>query len=286
MKEVETEMVVSLVFANFKGGVGKTTNAVMTAYEFAKLGYRTLVCDLDPQANATQLLQRTHGLQTNEVLIPTRTMMVALSKEDLASAIVKIRENLYLIPSEDDFREYPRFLELRIPLTSQNQKLVEQQRSAYFANELEKIQDKFDVIILDVPPTFSIYTDSAIRAADEVVIVLQTQQRSLDGAKYLFRYLQKSYDDNKDLHFKVLGVLPVILKNGVALDNQILDEANELFGKNVVFDTVIKYQERLKRYDRLGISDPEVTKSDHYDKVAHEVYKSLTQEIIDRLSNE
>ena len=43
----------TLLFANFKGGVGKTTNSVMTAYELSKLGYKTLVCDLDPQANAT-----------------------------------------------------------------------------------------------------------------------------------------------------------------------------------------------------------------------------------------
>ena len=52
-----------LVYANFKGGVGKTTNSAMTAYELAKKGYKTLVCDLDPQANATQLLCRTYNRQ-------------------------------------------------------------------------------------------------------------------------------------------------------------------------------------------------------------------------------
>ncbi|MCC4380071.1 AAA family ATPase, partial [Limosilactobacillus reuteri] len=53
----------AILYGNMKGGVGKTTNSVMTAYKLAKLGYKTLVCDLDPQANATQLLRRTYGLQ-------------------------------------------------------------------------------------------------------------------------------------------------------------------------------------------------------------------------------
>ncbi|MFP9038891.1 AAA family ATPase, partial [Enterococcus faecalis] len=56
-------MVKKIVFGNFKGGVGKTTNSVMVAYELAKKGFRVLVCDLDPQANSTQLLRRTYGLQ-------------------------------------------------------------------------------------------------------------------------------------------------------------------------------------------------------------------------------
>ena len=68
----------TLLFANFKGGVGKTTNSVMTAYELSKLGYKTLVCDLDPQANATQLLRRTYTLQHNEEMAFPETMMVYL----------------------------------------------------------------------------------------------------------------------------------------------------------------------------------------------------------------
>ena len=52
-------MATTLLFGNMKGGVGKTTNSVMVAYQLAKMGYKTLVCDLDPQANATQLLRRT-----------------------------------------------------------------------------------------------------------------------------------------------------------------------------------------------------------------------------------
>ena len=106
------ELMPVLVYANFKGGVGKTTNSVMTAYQLAKNGYKTLVCDLDPQANATQLLSRTYKRQTKKDLQIDETMMVALSEQTIDKAIVKIIDNLYLLPSDDDFTEYPKFLEL------------------------------------------------------------------------------------------------------------------------------------------------------------------------------
>src|SRR5699024_11028288 len=71
----------TILYGNMKGGVGKTTNSVMTAYQLARKGYKTLVCDLDPQANATQLLRRTYALQHNNDLKIEKTMMVALTEE-------------------------------------------------------------------------------------------------------------------------------------------------------------------------------------------------------------
>ena len=90
-------MVKKIMFGNFKGGVGKTTNSVMAAYELAKKGYSVLVCDLDPQANSTQLLSRTYYLQNNNDLKIEKTMMVALQERNLSSAIVKVMDNLLLI---------------------------------------------------------------------------------------------------------------------------------------------------------------------------------------------
>ena len=92
-------MVNKIMFGNFKGGVGKTTNSIMTAYELAKKGYSVLVCDLDPQSNSTQLLSRTYYLQNDEPLTIEKTLMVALQEKDLSSAIVKVMDNLFLLPS-------------------------------------------------------------------------------------------------------------------------------------------------------------------------------------------
>lgn len=287
----------TILYGNMKGGVGKTTNSVMTAYQLAKLGYKTLVCDLDPQANATQLLRRTYGLQHGSDLQIDKTMMVALMDENIKPAIVIIMDNLYLLPSSEDFKNYPDFLEMKFMLD--NEKIqagdsntlqsemskVKEQRIAYFAQQLAKVRDEYDFIIIDVPPTLSIFTDSAIYATDFVIIVLQTQQRSLDGAETFFEYLQQMYNDYANVDFDILGVLAVLLKNNAGLDSQILKDAETDFGKDMLFDQIIRHMERLKRYDRTGIAEKGLTKYDMHDTRLHYIYNTLTKEIVSRLKD-
>lgn len=310
-----------LVYANFKGGVGKTTNSVMTAYQLAKKGYKVLVCDLDPQSNATHLLTRTYSRQNNqskqefvkEIVKQSRkekkqlseeeideeisdiyekrekkelkiekTMMLALSEEDVESAIVKVMDNLYLLPSDADFTDYPDFLEQTFMPNEDNYK---EKRTSYFSKQLSKVKDNYDFVIVDVPPTLSIYTDSAVYAADDIIIVLQTQQDSLDGAIAFFKYLQKIFDRYHAINFDILGILPVLLENRAGLDSQILKDAKTTFGKENVFKNIIKHMERLKRFGRVGIADKdaEYGKGDFHDIKVHYVYNKLTDEILDRL---
>lgn len=287
----------AILYGNMKGGVGKTTNSVMTAYQLAKLGYKTLVCDLDPQANATQLLRRTYGLQHDSDLQIDKTMMVALTEGNIKSAIVNIMDNLYLLPSSEDFKNYPDFLEMKFMLdkkkiesgnsTSLQSEMsrVKEQRIAYFAQQLAKVRNEYDFIIIDVPPTLSIFTDSAIYATDFVIIVLQTQQRSLDGAETFFEYLQQMYNDYANIDFDILGVLAVLLKNNVGLDSQILKDAEADFGKDMLFKQIIRHMERLKRYDRTGIAEKGLTKYDMHDTRLHYIYNTLTKEIVSRLKD-
>lgn len=269
----------------------------MTAYQLAKLGYKTLVCDLDPQANATQLLRRTYGLQNGVDLQIDKTMMVALTEENIKSAIVNIMDNLYLLPSSEDFKNYPDFLEMKYMLDKEKidagnsntlqseMSKVKEQRIAYFAQQLAKVRDEYDFIIIDVPPTLSIFTDSAIYATDFVIIVLQTQQRSLDGAETFFEYLQQMYNDYTNVDFDILGVLAVLLKNNAGLDSQILKDAETDFGKDMLFDQIIRHMERLKRYDRTGIAEKDLTKYDMHDTRLHYIYNTLTKEIVSRLKD-
>ena len=287
----------AILYGNMKGGVGKTTNSVMTAYQLAKLGYKTLVCDLDPQANATQLLRRTYGLQNGVDLQIDKTMMVALTEENIKSAIVNIMDNLYLLPSSEDFKNYPDFLEMKYMLDKEKieagnsntlqseMSKVKEQRIAYFAQQLAKVRDEYDFVIIDVPPTLSIFTDSAIYATDFVIIVLQTQQRSLDGAETFFEYLQQMYNDYANIDFDILGVLAVLLKNNVGLANQILKDAEADFGKDMLFNQIIRHMERLKRYDRTGIAEKGLTKYDMHDTRLHYIYNALTKEIVTRLTD-
>ena len=287
----------AILYGNMKGGVGKTTNSVMTAYQLAKLGYKTLVCDLDPQANATQLLRRTYGLQQGTDLQIGKTMMVALTEENIKPAIVNIMDNLYLLPSSEDFKNYPDFLEMKFMLDKEKiesgdsttlqseMSKVKEQRIAYFSQQLAKVRDEYDFIIIDVPPTLSVFTDSAIYATDYVIIVLQTQQRSLDGAETFFEYLQQMYNDYANIDFDILGVLAVLLKNNGGLDNQILQDGEADFGKDMLFNQIIRHMERLKRYDRTGIAEKGLTKYDMHDTRLHYIYNKLTKEIVARLKD-
>lgn len=273
-------MAKKIVFSNFKGGVGKTTNSVMTAYELAKKGYKVLVCDLDPQANSTQLLSRTYSLQKSEDLSVKQTMMVSIQEKNLRPAIVEIMDNLYLLPSHKDFVNYPDFLELTFLPNEDNYK---EKRIAYFDYLLDDIEDDYDYIIFDVPPTLSIFTDTALYSTDYIVIVLQTQQRSLDGAEAFWEYAQEFYNKYTNVDFDIAGILPVLLKNDSGIDNQIIVDASESFGEDNVFKTIIKHMERLKRYDRLGISEKGYTEQfDFHDTKVHKLYNDLADELLER----
>ena len=265
-----------ITFGNFKGGPGKTTNSAMMAYILSKLGYKTLLADLDPQANATSLYLHTKQRITNNIVTFDKTLMSAIADEDLSDIIIEIKENLFLLPSFADFTSYPLFLEKKFPNSQFNR--------VTFLNELmTNIKDDYDFILVDVPPTLSTYTDSALLASDYTIIVLQTQERSLVGAEAYVGYLQELID-NYNADFDILGVLPVLLKNNSKVDEATLNTAKDKFGEENLFKNVVKNMERLKRYDIIGIVDPDSdTKYDIHDKRVMGLYKRVTQEMLKRL---
>ena len=265
-----------ITYGNFKGGTGKTTNSAMMAYMLSKLGYKTLLADLDPQANATSLYLHTKQRITNNIVTFDKTLMSAIADEDLSDIIIEIKDNLYLLPSFADFTSFPLFLEKKFP----NSQL---KRVTFLKGLIEKIKDDYDFILIDVPPTLSTYTDSALLASDYTIIVLQTQERSLVGAEAYVGYLQELVD-NYDANFDILGVLPVLLKNNSKVDEATLDTAKEKFGEENLFKNLVKNMERLKRYDIVGIVDSDLdNKYDIHDKRVMALYKKVTEEMLRRL---
>lgn len=265
-----------ITYGNFKGGTGKTTNSAMMAYVLSKLGYRTLLADLDPQANATALYLRTKQRITNDVVSFDKTLMSAIADEDLSDIIIEIKDNLYLLPSFADFTSFPLFLEKKFP----NSQL---ERVTFLKGLIDKIKDDYDFILIDIPPTLSTYTDSALLASDYTIIVLQTQERSLVGAEAYIGYLQELID-NYGANFDILGVLPVLLKNNSKVDEATLNTAKEKFGEENLFKNLVKNMERLKRYDIIGIVDSDLGgKYDIHDKRVMALYKKVTEEMINRL---
>ncbi|MFP3386322.1 ParA family protein, partial [Tritonibacter sp. SIMBA_163] len=86
------------------------------------------------------------------------------------------------------------------------------------------------------------------------VVVLQTQERSLQGAEVFTKYLQSLIDDY-GANLDIIGILPVLLKNGAAVDLATLENAKEIFGEENLFNIVVKNMERLKRFDITGITN-------------------------------
>ncbi|AQQ55248.1 ParA family protein [Planococcus lenghuensis] len=266
MKERQCQVV---TFGNFKGGTGKTTNSTMIAYCLAKMGYKVLLSDQDPQANATSLFLRTKTHLEDDVFTFDKTLMAAIQDEDLSSIITPIKENLYLLPSFSDFAFYPKFLEKKFS--------SEVDRVQFFSTLLEPLKKDFDFIFIDVPPTISIITDSALFASQYVVVVLQTQERSLQGAEVFTSYLQGLIDEY-DADLDILGILPVLLKNQAPVDIVTLENAKEIFGEHNLFQQIVKNMERLKRFDMTGI-----TEEDMHDRNVISNYTVVSQEFLERL---
>ena len=259
-----------ITFGNFKGGTGKTSNATMIGYQLAQKGHKTLLLDLDPQGNATNLYLKTKEVVTGKVAIFEKTLMAAIRDEDLLSTIVPIKDNLDLIPSAADFALYPRFMEKISNYAD---------RVYYLAGLVKPLRDKYEYIIVDIPPTISLITDSALVMSDYCVIVLQTHERSLQGAESFVNYMR---DEIIGLYqaptLDVVGILPVLLKNGAPVDISTLKAAQNIFGEKNMFKNTIRTMERLKRYDITGI-----TLEDMHDKRVNEKYKEVTDELISRM---
>lgn len=259
-------MVKVINIANFKGGVGKTTTTVLASYHLAKKGYRTLLVDFDPQANATDILLRTANINSVE-----KTVFESIKDRKLSSCIVSINDRLDVLPSDLDLVGFPIFLNEIVK--------DDHYKRAYFLDYLLRdLHEQYDYILIDVPPTISDYTNNAVVASDYVIIVMQTHERSLAATEKFIPYLQGMID-NYETRTVLLGVVPVLMKNSGTVDRYIMEEAKKQF-KDSLFSSTIKMRERVKRFDVNGI-----TEVDHHDQYAHEMYKQLVDEILQRLSH-
>ena len=122
--------------------------------------------------------------------------------------------------------------------------------------------------------------DSAFYACNQLIIVLQTQERALDGAKVLVNYLQSNLIDDFHSNVDILGILPVLSKRNAQVDTEILNSAIQEFGQENIFSNHIMTMERVKRMDMTGITDG---KNDIWDKRTHQAYINVAKEILERL---
>ena len=177
-----------------------------------------------------------------------------------------------MIPNAVDFSVYARYLERNFE--------NEMDRVSFFKKLIEPLKAGYDFIFIDVPPTLSLLNDTAFYACDQIVVVLQTQERSLSGAEIFISYLQETLINEFHSRVDILGILPVLSKKGARVDEEILNAAINEFGKENIFDNKIAIMERIKRMDMEGITD---NAKDTHDKRVHQVFTDVSKEIITRL---
>ncbi|BBC61883.1 AAA family ATPase [Melissococcus plutonius] len=265
-----------LSLANFKGGVGKTSTIGLVAYNMAtKLNKKVLVIDFDAQGNITNLLMKTSLLINPELdnLLIENTLMSAIANSiPLNNIIINITNNLDLIPNAVDFSVYTRYLERNFT--------NEQDRMNFFLNLIEPLKDNYDYIFIDVPPTLSLLNDTAFMACDQIIVVLQTKERSLADAEVFIEYMINNIKNEYKPKLEVLGILPVLSKKNVAVDTEVLKAAINNWGAQWIFENMIFIMERVKRMDMTGITD---NPTDIHDKRCHEKFIMVAKEIINRL---
>lgn len=247
-----------IVFANQKGGVGKTTTTANVAAYIAEAGKKVLTIDFDPQGN----LSSNVGADDEKPGI----YEVITEKVDPSEAIQETMvKNLYVLASN-------------INLTGANIELVNIEGREYFLKKaLEKIKDQFDYIMIDCPPSLGILTLNGLTAADYVIVPLQCEYFALEGLSMLLQTIKQVQEGyNKDL--AIGGIVFTMYDSRTKLANEVVSEVTSYF-KDLVFKTVIP------RNIRLSEAPSHSVPINQYDPscIGAKNYKSLAEEVISRV---
>jgi chromosome partitioning protein len=247
--------------ANQKGGVGKTTTTVSLAAALAQAGVRTLVVDLDPQGNATTGL----GLRAEEG--DPSTYGVLVEDVPILDAVQRTAvDNLEVLPSSLDLAGAE--VEL-VPAFSRELRL---------RRALESLDDRYDVVLIDCPPSLGLLTINALVAADQVLVPIQCEYYALEGLGQLMRTVQL-VGDNLNRELELGGVVLTMFDGRTNLSQQVVDEVRAYFGDQA-YHTVIPRTVRLSEAPSFGqpitVFDPSSRGALAYQRLANEVIERLS----------
>ncbi len=223
-----------IAFSNQKGGVGKTTSCINIAAGVALLGKKVLIIDYDPQGNAST------GVGVDKRSVKHSIYDVIARNIPAKDAIVQTtHKNLWVIPSKVDLAASE--IELGGNFSEKVNPLL----------AIREIQDNFDYIMIDCPPSLGFLTISALAISDGVLIPMQCEFFALEGLSQLLptiRRVRQSYNPT----LQVVGILPTMYNGRLTLTRQVIDEIKKYY-PNKLFKTPISRSVKLSSAPGFGM---------------------------------
>lgn len=248
-----------IAIANQKGGVGKTTTAVNLGACLAFADQNVLLLDIDPQGNATTGL----GLPKND---DGANIYTAITEGEIYPSMIHDTavDRLKAIPSTTDL--YGAEIEL---VTFEN-------RERRLQRLIEQVDEDFDFVLIDCPPSLGMLTLNALTAADSVIVPLQTEYFAMEGLSQLDRTIN-SVNAAFNPKLRVEGILFTMVDGRTVLSQQVISEVRAHYGEQV-FTTVIPRNIRLSEAPSHGkpiiLYDFKSKGADAYVDLAHELIKN------------
>lgn len=256
-------MAITITIGIQKGGVSKTTTTGIVAHLMTQEQKRVLVVDMDSQGNVTDLLT-----QLDPEKFEGRTILEAFEEMDADQYIIKVNDYLDVLPADDFLSTLPRWLYMDYMKTRKPVSLA-------LYELLRPLQDRYDYILIDTPPSLSEHTINAVCASDYVVVLAESSKWAFTAIP---RFIATAEHAAKklELNLKVTGILRTMndsrRADSKAFVQLIGDEYPEL-----VFDTVIKRKAATGRLSFEGFEDNKELES------ALEMYKGFYEELKTRI---